>query len=290
MTGFRTAIVGAGRMGQGIGLGLVAAGWEVRLLARTARPVSPPLELAAGPIRADAVRDRPLVLVATPDDAIAQAAEVLAVSGGVGRDHVVLHLSGLLDRTVLAALARTGAALGSFHPLQSIAEPATAPAQLRGAFAGIEGDPRALVAGQRVAAALGMTAVTIDSTAKPAYHAGAVLAANYTTALAGVAARLAEAAGVPPATAARMYLPLIAGAAANLADLGAARALTGPIRRGDAGTIRAHLAALPTELRPLYRILGRQALELAREAGLPEASARAVMDVLEGDDPAGGAG
>lgn len=290
MTGFRTAIVGAGRMGQGIGLGLVAAGWEVRLLARTARPVSPPLELAAGPIRADAVRDRPLVLVATPDDAIAQAAEVLAVSGGVGRDHVVLHLSGLLDRTVLAALARTGAALGSFHPLQSIAEPATAPAQLRGAFAGIEGDPRALVAGQRVAAALGMTAVPIDSTAKPAYHAGAVLAANYTTALAGVAARLAEAAGVPPATAARMYLPLIAGAAANLADLGAARALTGPIRRGDAGTIRAHLAALPTELRPLYRILGRQALELAREAGLPEASARAVMDVLEGDDPAGGAG
>ncbi len=290
MTGFSTAIVGAGRMGQGIGLGLVAAGWEVRLLARTARPVSPPLELAAGPIRADAVRDRPLVLVATPDDAIAQAAEVLAVSGGVGRDHVVLHLSGLLDRTVLAALARTGAALGSFHPLQSIAEPATAPAQLRGAFAGIEGDPRALVAGQRVAAALGMTAVPIDSTAKPAYHAGAVLAANYTTALAGVAARLAEAAGVPPATAARMYLPLIAGAAANLADLGAARALTGPIRRGDAGTIRAHLAALPTELRPLYRILGRQALELAREAGLPEASARAVMDVLEGDDPAGGAG
>lgn len=290
MTGFSTAIVGAGRMGQGIGLGLVAAGWEVRLLARTTRPVSPPLELAAGPITADAVRDRLLVLVATPDDAIAQAAEVLAVSGGVGRDHVVLHLSGLLDRTVLAALARTGAALGSFHPLQSIAEPATAPAQLRGAFAGIEGDPRALVAGQRVAAALGMTAVTIDSTAKPAYHAGAVLAANYTTALAGVAARLAEAAGVPPATAARMYLPLIAGAVRNLADLGAARALTGPIRRGDAGTIRAHLAALPTELRPLYRILGRQALELAREAGLPEASARAVMDVLEGDDPAGGAG
>lgn len=290
MTGFRTAIVGAGRMGQGIGLGLVSAGWDVLLLARTARPVSPPLQLAAGAIAADAVRDRALVLVATPDDAIARAAEALAASGGVGRDHVVLHLSGLLDRTALAALARTGAALGSFHPLQSIAEPATAPVQLRGAFAGIEGDPRALVAGQRMAAALGMTAVPIDSTAKPAYHAGAVLAANYTTALVGVAARLAEAAGVPPETAARMYLPLVAGAAANLVDLGAAQALTGPIRRGDAGTIRAHLAALPAELRPLYRILGRQALELAREAGLPEASARAVMDVLEGDDGPGGAG
>ncbi|HEY8104578.1 MAG TPA: DUF2520 domain-containing protein [Gemmatimonadales bacterium] len=290
MTGFRTAIVGAGRMGQGIGLGLVAAGWDVLVLARTARPVSPGLEVAVGALTADAVRDRPLVLVATPDDAIAQAAEALAASGGVGRDHVVLHLSGLLDRAALAALERTGAALGSFHPLQSVAESAGAPAQLRGAFAGIEGDPRALAAGQRVAAALGMTAVPIDSAAKPAYHAGAVLAANYTTALVGVAARLAEAAGVPPETAARMYVPLVAGAAANLVDLGAAQALTGPIRRGDTGTIRAHLAALPAELRPLYRILGRQALKLAREAGLSDSSASAVMDVLEGDDPGGGEG
>ena len=290
MTGFRTAIIGAGRMGQGIGLGLVAAGWDVLLFARSARPVSPRLELAAGALTAEAVRHRPLVLVATPDDAIGQAAEALAASAGVSREHVVLHLSGLLDRSALAPLIATGAALGSFHPLQSIAEPAGAPAQLRGAFAGIEGDPRALAAGERIASALGMTAVPIDAAAKPAYHAGAVLAANYTTALIGVAARLAEAAGVPPDTAARMYLPLVAGAAANLAELGAARALTGPIRRGDAGTLRAHLAALPAELRPLYRVLGRQALALAREAGLSDASARAVMDVLEGDDPAGKAG
>jgi predicted short-subunit dehydrogenase-like oxidoreductase (DUF2520 family) len=290
MSGFRTAIIGAGRVGQGIGLGLAAAGWDVTLLARTARPVPPPLRLLAGAITGDAVRDRPLILVATPDDAIPKAAAALAASGGVGRDHVVLHLSGLLDRTALGALTGTGAALGSFHPLQSIAEPGTAPAQLRGAFAGIEGDPQALAAGQRIAAALGMTAVPIDAAAKPAYHAGAVFAANYTTALVGVAARLAEEAGVAPETAVRMYLPLVTGAAANLVELGAAQALTGPIRRGDAGTIRAHLAALPADLRPLYRLLGLAALVLAREAGLPDTSARAVMDVLEGDEPTERAG
>jgi predicted short-subunit dehydrogenase-like oxidoreductase (DUF2520 family) len=290
MSGFRTAIIGAGRMGQGIGLGLAAAGWDVILLARTARPVPPPLRLLAGAVTGDAIRDRLLILVATPDDAIPMAAAALASSGGVGRDHVVLHLSGLLDRTALRALAGTGAALGSFHPLQSVAEPSAAPGRLRGAFAGIEGDPRALAAGQRIATALGMTAVPIDAAAKPAYHAGAVLAANYTMALVGVAARLAEEAGVAPETAARMYLPLVTGAAANLVELGAAQALTGPIRRGDAGTIRAHLAALPADLRPLYRLLGRAALVLAREAGLPDASARAVMDVLEGDEPAEQAG
>ena len=281
MTGRAMAIVGAGRMGQGIGLALSVARWDVLLLSRTDRAVPAPLRLRAGSITGDVVRERWLILVATPDDAVPKAAAALAASGGVGRDHAVLHLSGLLDRTALAPLVGTGAALGSFHPLQSIAEPATAADRLRGAFAGIEGDPRALTVGRALADALGMTAVPIAAAAKPLYHAGAVFAANYTTALSSVAARLASDAGVPPDVAARMYLPLAAGAAANLVELGATQALTGPIRRGDVGTIRAHLAALPPELRPLYRELARAAVPLAREAGLPEAAVRAVLDVLK---------
>ena len=288
MSGEGIAIVGAGRMGQGSGLGLAAAGWDVTLLARTARPVALPLRLVAGALPREVVRGAPLVLVATPDDQIGAAAAALAATGGVGPGQTVLHLSGLLDRTALASLAGTGSALGSFHPLQTVAEPKDAPARLRGAFAGIEGDPRALAAGRRVAAALGMTAVPLDPAAKPLYHAGAVFSANYTTALVGVAERLARQAGVPADIAARMYLPLLAGAARNLVDLGTAAALTGPIRRGDLGTIRAHLAALPADVRPLYRMLGLAALELAREAGMAEASARAVRDLLAEDESAGG--
>lgn len=288
MSGVSTVIVGAGRMGQGIGLGLAAAGWDVTLLVRTARPVPAPLRLMAGPAAGDVLSAAPLVLIATPDDQIGAAAAALAATGGVGPDHVVLHLSGLLDRTALAPLAGTGAGLGSFHPLQTVAEPADAPGRLRGAFAGIEGDSRALAQGRRVAAGLGMTAVPLDPAAKPLYHAGAVLSANYTTALVGVAERLALRAGVPADVARRMYLPLVAGAARNLAERGVAAALTGPIRRADLGTIRAHLAALPDDIRPLYRMLGLAALELAREAGLSEASARAVRDLLREDG--GGSG
>jgi len=281
MSGPRTGIVGAGRMGQGIGLALAAAGWDVTVLARTAKRVPPPLRLLTGAIPGDVLRQTPLLLIATPDDRIGPAAATLAESGGLGPDHTVLHLSGLLDRSALAALTRTGAALGSFHPLQTIAEPATAPDRLRGAFAGIEGDAGALAAGHRIAAALGMTAVPLDAAAKPLYHAAAVLSANYTTALVGVAENLAARAGVPADVAGRMYLPLALGAARNLSELGIAAALTGPIRRGDVGTIRAHLAALPAEVRPLYRMLGLAALELARKAGLSEASARAVQELLE---------
>jgi predicted short-subunit dehydrogenase-like oxidoreductase (DUF2520 family) len=290
MNGITTVIIGAGRMGQGIGLGLAAAGWDVTLVTRSPRPVAPSLRLHTGAGVGDLVRRATLVMVATPDDAIATAAAELAAGGGIGPGHAVLHLSGLLDRSALAPLGGTGAALGSFHPLQTVAEPGAAAARLRGAYAGIEGDPGALAMAQRIAAALGMVAVPLDPAAKPLYHAGAVLTANYTTALVGVAQRLAVRAGVPEAVAARMYLPLVAGAASNLAELGAAGALTGPIRRADLGTIRAHLAVLPPDVLPLYRALGLAALELARESGLSETSAAEVRDLLEENERGGAVG
>ncbi len=277
------AIVGAGRMGQGIGLALLRAGWEPTLLARAPRPVAGALPLESADWERP-VRSARLVLVATPDDAVAVVAERLARLGGglaVGAGQVVLHLSGVLDRRALAPLEGTGAGLGSFHPLQTVADPLSAPERLRGAFAAIEGDPRALEAGRALAAALGMEPVTVAPGGKALYHAGAVVAANYVVALAGVAARLAREAGVPPERAGRIYLPLLAGAVENVARLGPAEALTGPVRRGDLSTIRAHLAALAPGDRALYRALGRAALELAREAGLAEPAARAVAALLE---------
>ena len=271
------AILGAGRMGQGIALALQRSGRPVVLVSRTRHPVVAPLRLHAGS-RTEAVRGFPVLLLAVPDGAVGEVAAELAGEGVEGR-HVVLHLSGLLDRNALAPLTPTGAALGSFHPLQTLSEPATAVERLRGAYAGIEGDERALAAAGELAGDLGMTAVTIPPHAKAAYHAGATFAANFTTVLAAVAERLAVSAGVEPTTAQRLYLPLIRGAAANL-DLGPAAALTGPVRRGDAGTVEAHLRALSPADRELYLLLAREALRLAREAGLPAEAADRVARVL----------
>ena len=263
--GSSVVIIGAGRMGRGLGLALREAGLEAALLDRTRRPGD--------------TRGAALVLIAVPDDAIGGLAADLAREQAVGPGHVVLHLSGLLDRTALEVLAPTGAGLGSFHPLQSIADPSTAVARLRGAYAGLEGDDRALESGERLAAALGMRAVRLAPGAKPAYHAGAVFASNYAVVLAAVAEGLARRAGIEPADAGSLYLPLMRGTVANLAA-GPAVALTGPIRRGDAATVRRHLAAIEPADRKLYRALGLEALSLAREAGLAEAAAAEVERAL----------
>jgi predicted short-subunit dehydrogenase-like oxidoreductase (DUF2520 family) len=206
----------------------------------------------------------------------------LAAEGAISRDQVVLHLSGLLDRSALLALDESGAGLGSFHPLQSVAEPATAAERLKGAYVGIEGDERALTVAERLANTLRMIPVRIPAAAKPAYHAGAALVANYTVALVGVAERLARAAGVPEELASRIYLPLLGGAVANLNSLGPAASLTGAVRRGDEQTIQAHLDALGPEERVLYRTVAKAAVTLAREAGLTETAASRVEAVLRG--------
>ncbi len=275
----RVTIIGAGRMGQGLGLALKRRGYKVALVARTQRDVVPPLVLHAGS-RAEATAGAELVLIATPDDAIGSVAAELAAEGAIARDQIVLHLSGLLDRSALLPLEESGAGCGSFHPLQSVAEPASAAERLKGAYVGIEGDDRALTAAERLANTLRMIPVRIPAAAKPAYHAGAALVANYTVALVGVAERLARSAGVPADIAARIYLPLLGGAVANLNALGPAASLTGAVRRGDEQTIRAHLDALGPEERILYCTVGRAAVALAREAGLSQAAVERVEAVL----------
>jgi predicted short-subunit dehydrogenase-like oxidoreductase (DUF2520 family) len=275
----RVTIIGAGRMGQGLALALKRRGYKIALVARTQRDVIPPLVLHAGS-RAEATAGAELVLIATPDDAISSVAAALAAEGAIARDQIVLHLSGLLDRSVLLPLEESGAGCGSFHPLQSVAEPASAAERLKGAYVGIEGDDRALTAAERLANTLRMIPVRIPAAAKPAYHAGAALVANYTVALVGVAERLARSAGVPADIAARIYLPLLGGAVANLNALGPAASLTGAVRRGDERTIRAHLGALGPEERILYRTVGRAAVALAREAGLSEAEVERVEEAL----------
>jgi predicted short-subunit dehydrogenase-like oxidoreductase (DUF2520 family) len=260
-----TAIIGTGRMGRGLALALERAGQAVRSLGRDRSP--------------DATRDVQLVLLAVPDDAIEVVAAELAREDAIRAEQVVLHLSGLLDRGALEPLASTGAALGSFHPLQTVADPATAPELFRGAYAGLEGDERALAAGERLAGTLGMRPERLAPGAKPAYHAGAVIASNYVVALAAMAGRLARRAGVSATEASSLYLPLMRGTLANLAR-GPALALTGPIRRGDEATVRRHLAALAPDERRLYRELGLVTLELAREAGLAGPQATAIERAL----------
>lgn len=266
MTPPAVAVVGAGRVGLSLARALALSGGAVAVLSRRARPLpapSAPATVAWAPALAAA----DVVLVAAPDDRIAEVALRLRDSGALTAAHVVLHTSGLLDHTALAALAATGASLGSLHPLQTLRAPEGAPEALAGAPAIIEGEPRALEAARDLAARLHMAPiVAVRGAGKARYHAAAVFASNYLVVLADIAGRLARGAGIEATT--DLFLPLMRQTLAHLEASDPAAALTGPVRRGDVGTVRAHLDALDPETRALYAMLAREAVGVAERAGL----------------------
>ncbi len=219
-----------------------------------------------------------VLILAVPDDAIADVALGLAVAGCAVATQVVLHLSGALSKDALGPLAASGAALGSLHPLQTLSDPATASQRLQGAVATVEGDPRAVEVATALARGVGMIPVPIPADQKPRYHAAAVFASNFVVALAGMAQRLFGSAGLPDDAARKAVATLMAGALDNVRAAGPAAALTGPVARGDVETIRQHLQVLKGADAELYRALSRAALELTKHD--PERR-RAIERLLE---------
>ena len=278
-------VVGPGRAGTGLALAWAQAGHDVRLHGRRPKPVPPPLTLTVG-----AADDPPpwlaavsVVVLAVPDDAIAPLARSLARAGSLVPHQVVLHLSGLLDHEALAALSDSGAALGSLHPLQTLVEPERVPAHLRGAWAAVEGMPRAVEMAERLARDLGMRPFRMRAEDKARYHAGAVFASNYFVVVEAVAQDLLRSTGLSETDAWSALAPLVGGTLDNLVKWGPLGALTGPVARGDAETVARHLAVLSGDQRELYRQLGKLALELARRRGLDERAAARVARVLATD-------
>jgi predicted short-subunit dehydrogenase-like oxidoreductase (DUF2520 family) len=226
-----------------------------------------------------------IVILAVRDDAIQPLAASLGKARAIGERHVVLHLSGAQGQEALGPLVSSRAALGSFHPLQTIVEPELAPARLKGAWAAVEGMARAVETGEELARDLGMHPFRIATKAKAIYHAGAVFASNYLVVVEAVAQRLLRHAGLSDADAWAALRPLVEGTLENLARHEPREALTGPVLRGDTATIVRHLESLAVDDAKLYRALGRAALELAQKQGMDEKTAAKVAEALATDLP-----
>lgn len=221
-----------------------------------------------------------VVVLAVPDDAIRPVAEVLANRGVITPEHVVLHLSGVHGQEALGPLVSSRAALGSCHPLQTIADARTAPERLRGAWAAVEGMPAAITVAEELAGAVGMRPFRVSAQLKPVYHAGAVFASNYLVVVEAVAQRLLRHTGLSDREAWEALRPLVRGTYDNLMTKDPRHALTGPIDRGDEATIVRHLASLTEDDARLYRELGRAALELAVKRGMDRGTAERVARAL----------
>ena len=280
-------IGGPGRAGVGLALALAASGHDVRLHGRTKRPVPQPLTLTVGPETEPPawIAQAGVVILAVKDDAITPLAGMLARTAAVRPDQVVLHLSGSQGQEALTPLVASRAALGSFHPLQTISEPERAAERLRGAWAAVEGMPRAVQVAEGLARDVGMRPFRLPSNAKGIYHAGAVFASNYFVVVEAVAQRLLRHAGLSDREAWEALRPLVEGTLENLAHQQPMAALTGPVARGDEATVRRHLAALTSDDAALYRVLGRAALELAHKRGMDSETAARMAAALATDLP-----
>ena len=248
----RVAIVGPGRAGRSLANALSGAGIEITgLIGRGQRVASADVVLVT-------VRDADL-----PD--------ALRGLGDLPKGTVVLHASGADDPVeALATLRRAGHPAGTFHPLVPLADPEVGPSVMRGAWIGVDGDPGAIAMAESLATAIGAHVLRIPDGAKAAgYHAAAVIAANFTAVLAGAAEREMCRAGLEPRSAHAAVAHLMRTSIEHVATLGPERGLTGPVVRGDVGTIRRNVAALAGDpaVQDLYVAATRIAIQLARAAG-----------------------
>ena len=280
-------LIGPGRAGVGLALALAQAGYSVRLHGRHKKSVPAPLTLTIGDSSKPPpwIGDVEIVILTVRDDAITPLATSLATARAIGERHVVLHLSGAQGQEALGPLVPSRAALGSLHPLQTIVEPELAPGRLKGAWAAVEGMPRAVGAGERIAQDLGMRPFRIATKSKAIYHAGAVFASNYLVVVEAIAQRLLRHAGLSDADAWAALRPLVEGTLENLSRHEPREALTGPVVRGDTATIVRHLESLAVDDAKLYRALGRAALELAQKQGMDDETAEKVAEALATDRP-----
>lgn len=276
-----TGIVGAGAVGTALGVALTRAGWPVhgvasrdagrrerfRSMVDVGRAFAEPAAL---------IEEVELIILAVPDDAIPVVAGGLRMYSG----QAMIHTSGLLGAEVLAPAMAAGTQIGSFHPLVAFADTERAVAALAGATIAIEGDDQLASLLAEMAEAIGGRPVRLAPGAKAAYHAAAVLAAGGFVALLDAIAELGRVAGLDEAGSLAIYGPLIEQTLGNARALGIRAALTGPMTRGDRGTLDAHLAALRSHapgVVDLYIAAAEREIALAEARGALSAEAAAGL-------------
>lgn len=283
------AIIGPGRVGTAVAAGLIRAGHRVVACGGGSEASGAAFTGRFAGARAhtdpvDAARGADLVVVATPDDATEAVASAIAVADAVHEGQRFVHVAGSLGLAALERPALAGARTAACHPAQTVPEVTGDPDVLVGAAWAVTARPADLGWASDLVEQLGGTPHHLADDSRLLYHAGLAVGSNAVGAVITVARRLLRAAGVDdPAT---FLGPLVAASAANAQHRGA-EALTGPVVRGDAGTITRHLGALAEdvpELAEAYRALSRIIFDQVRPV-LDDAAVAAIEAALQEGPP-----
>jgi predicted short-subunit dehydrogenase-like oxidoreductase (DUF2520 family) len=225
-----------------------------------------------------------IVFITTPDDVIAPVAARVRWRQGQS----VVHCSGADSADILSSASKAGALTGVLHPLQTFAGPEQQ--ILPGTTFALEAEEPLLTVLKKMATGLGGRWIELEAGDRVIYHAAAVFACNYLVTLVKLSADLWRSFAVPGEQAIAALLPLLRGTINNIDAMGIPDALTGPIARGDSGTIIKHLDALgrvAPEMVPTYRELGLKTIHIALDkGGINETQADKLRAILA---PNGGA-
>jgi predicted short-subunit dehydrogenase-like oxidoreductase (DUF2520 family) len=285
-------LIGPGRLGQAVTYLLAEAGYPIatvisRDLDRAVSAARFVGNRAAGTNDFSRAEEGNIVLLALPDDVLAEAALQLRRNRRLDPNVVMIHFSGLHPAAILNQGSAPAVRALSLHPLQTFADAVTGLRNLPGSPFSVEGEDALIPLGKTLVEAMGGIPFHLLSEQKPLYHAAACVASNYLITLAASAGQIMAACGFTEEDALKLLIPLLKGTSLNLVTLGPQKALTGPIARGDVQTVAGHLEAmaeLPKELRDIYRVMGRETVKLARKKGsLDEQQAEAILDLLKTD-------
>jgi predicted short-subunit dehydrogenase-like oxidoreductase (DUF2520 family) len=267
----KTGFIGAGKVGTALAVLLNRKGYTVAAVYDHTKSAAERLHELVSECRimnnSQQIADiADLVFITTPDDAIEQIASQTKWTQGQN----VVHCSGADSTAILEKAREDDANVGVFHPLQTFAGVQQAIENIPGSTFAIETEEPLLATLKEMAQALGGSSIRLKASDKVAYHAAAVFASNYLVTLVEISTDLWRTFSIPPDQAVKALLPLMRGTLHNIETIGLPQCLTGPIARGDTGTIQKHLNDIsdktPSLLNP-YKELGLQTIPIALAKG-----------------------
>ncbi len=274
------SVVGLGRVGTALAVALKEKGYIVQsLVDKDVQALERAQLLLGGGVSASPSLDEVVLaetfLITVKDDTISQVAPILRSRFP---QSLLVHTSGLHPSHILGNGPRL-----AMHPLQSFASVKEALENLPASLFSLEGDTRGLEWGRKVVESFGGQFMELEASQKPLYHLAACIASNYLITLLHEALGAMTAAGMDREKVLRGLVALMRSTLRNAENLGVPQALTGPMVRGDVGTIKGHLQALVghESLKEFYTFLGRKTLEMIREGGLTTSpESLAAMEAL----------
>ncbi|MDQ5985729.1 MAG: hypothetical protein CSYNP_01445 [Syntrophus sp. SKADARSKE-3] len=286
----RIAIIGLGKVGSAIGFLLRKAGYPIAAVAdRSPEAIRHGHPFTGGHIHdriSDVVPEADAIFIATTDDAILEACREVSASGFIRPGQKFVHLSGAGSLDLLAPAKNAGASIASIHPIQSFADVQGAIEHIPGSTFGLTSDESIKNWAVDVILDLKGIPFLIPDKDKALYHAAACIASNYLTALMYMVEEIYQTLGLTREEAIRAFWPLVRGTLQNIESRGTIEALTGPIARGDLGTIEKHVLAFHEKMPfflDAYRIMGIIATELGlKKQSLSADRAEAITELLKG--------